>query len=87
MPSVSYQITPADPAAHYFDVQITINNPDRRGQVVSLPAWIPGSYLIRDFSRHIHSLTAKAGRSVLAVKKLDNHTWQVAPCTSRLTLN
>ena len=87
MPTVSYQITPADPAAHYFDVQVTIDNPDRRGQVVSLPAWIPGSYLIRDFSRHIHSLTAKTGRSALAIKKLDNHTWQVAPCSRRLTLS
>ncbi len=87
MPSVSYQITPVDPAAHYFDVSITIDHPDRRGQVVSLPAWIPGSYLIRDFSRHIHQLTARTGRTELAIKKIDNHTWQIAPCSRRLTLS
>ncbi|ETF03319.1 peptidase M61 [Advenella kashmirensis W13003] len=87
MPFVSYQITPVDPAAHYFDVSITIDHPDRRGQVVSLPAWIPGSYLIRDFSRHIHQLTARTGRTELAIKKIDNHTWQIAPCSRRLTLS
>lgn len=87
MPSVSYQITPVDPAAHYFDVSITIDHPDRRGQLVSLPAWIPGSYLIRDFSRHIHQLTARTGRTELAIKKIDNHTWQIAPCSRRLTVS
>ncbi len=86
MPSVSYKITPSDPAAHYFDVQVTIDHPDRRGQIVSLPVWIPGSYLIRDFSRHIHRLQAKTGRTTLSINKLDNHTWQVAPCSQRLTL-
>ncbi len=86
MHPVAYQITPADPAAHYFDIEMTIEKPDRRGQIVSLPTWIPGSYLIRDFSRHIQSLTASTGRSPLAIRKLDNHRWQVAPCARRLTL-
>ncbi len=87
MPHVLYRITPADPAAHYFDVEVTIDRPDRRGQVVSLPAWIPGSYLIRDFSRHIHRLQARTGRTPLDITKVDNHTWQVASCSRRLTLS
>ncbi|HYG44886.1 MAG TPA: PDZ domain-containing protein, partial [Bordetella sp.] len=51
---------------------------------LALPAWIPGSYLIRDFSRQIESLQARAAGRRLAVTKLDNHTWQAEPCEGPL---
>ena len=58
--------------------------PAADGQRLSLPAWIPGSYLIRDFSRQIESLAAYSGARRVAVNKLDNHTWQAAPCDGPL---
>ena len=47
----------------------------------------PGSYLIRDFSRQIESLAAYSGARRVAVDKLDNHTWQAAPCDGRCASN
>lgn len=83
---IHYTITPADPAAHLFAVELTIDNPAETGQVVSLPAWIPGSYMIREFSRNIVQIQASCGGRKVAIRKLDKHTWQAAPCDGPLVL-
>ena len=79
-----YRLEPHDPAGHRFRVTLTIGTPDPAGQVVSLPAWIPGSYLIRDFSRQIETLSARAGRRAVAVEKVGDHAWRAAPCRGPL---
>ena len=87
--TVFYAIRPADPGAHLFQVTVEIDRPDPQGQRFFLPAWIPGSYLIRDFARNIVRLRAldAAGRRV-RVEKTDKHTWRCAPLAAdgQLTL-
>ena len=58
--AVHYRIVPVDPALHLFEVTLTIASPAAEGQVVSLPAWIPGSYIVREFARNITSIRAEA---------------------------
>ncbi len=77
--TVRYAIRPAVPGAHLFHVTVDIEDPDPDGQQFQLPAWIPGSYKIREFARHIVRLTALAGSSKVAVEKTDKHTWRCAP--------
>jgi predicted metalloprotease with PDZ domain len=48
------------------------------GLDVVVPAWSPGSYLIRDYARMVRDLTATAGDATLAVTKRDKHTWRIA---------
>lgn len=81
---ILYRLAPHDPAGHRYRITLTIQAPSSDGQRLSLPAWIPGSYLIRDFSRQIESLTAHCGNRRVAVDKIDNHTWQAAPCDGPL---
>ncbi|MDM9558367.1 MULTISPECIES: M61 family metallopeptidase [Bordetella] len=81
---VIYRLEPRDPAGHRYHVTLTVPEPDPAGQRLALPAWIPGSYLIRDFSRQIETLGARAGGRPVAVTKRDNHTWQAAPCDGPL---
>jgi predicted metalloprotease with PDZ domain len=76
--TIRYAIRPADPGAHLFHVTVSLEQPDPQGQRFALPAWNPGSYMIRDFARHIVRLTALAGGSKLRVEKLDKHTWRCA---------
>ena len=47
-------------------------------QVLSLPSWIPGSYLIREFSKHIESVRAydEDGR-VLQIQKFEKNKWHL----------
>ncbi|WP_373975382.1 PDZ domain-containing protein [Chitinibacter sp. SCUT-21] len=77
--SIYYQISILDAATHRFAVKLTINNPDRNGQQLQLPVWIPGSYLIREFARHIVQLTATSVGKKLQVTKVNKSTWQVSP--------
>lgn len=46
---------------------------------MSLPAWIPGSYLIRDFARQIEAISARSHNKAVAVRKTGDHTWRCAP--------
>ena len=86
-PTLHYSIVPEDLAGHLYAVSVTVDIPDPEGQVFMLPAWIPGSYMIREFARHITRIDATAeGRSVTLVKR-DKHSWQAAPCTGPLTLH
>ena len=84
--SVHYRIVPIDPVMHLFEVTITITKPAIEGQLFSLPAWIPGSYMIREFARNIISISASSEGRKLRLKKLDKHTWQAAPCKGALEM-
>ncbi len=86
MQPILYRLTPFDPSGHRLRVHMTLARPNPDGQSFSLPAWIPGSYLIRDFSRHILSLKAFNDEQDIKVEKLDSHTWRCAPCTGPLHL-
>ena len=72
-----YRIAVHDTNAHLFAVTLTIAQPAAE-QLVSLPVWIPGSYLVREFSKNLQNLAAQQGRSKLAITQLDKCTWQVA---------
>ena len=87
-PSLLYRIECAHPGAHLFNITLTVAAPDVAGCRLSLPAWIPGSYMIREFARNIVRISAYSGRGRKPVNltKLDKHTWQAAPCPGPLTL-
>ena len=86
MQSIDYSISPAHPRAHRYHVSCRITQPDPHGQVVNLPAWIPGSYLVRDFARQILSLTAENAEGPVPMTQLDKQRWRCAPCDGPLTL-
>ncbi|MBW7901539.1 MAG: M61 family metallopeptidase [Rhodocyclaceae bacterium] len=85
-PPIRYAIRPADPAAHLYEVSCRVERPDPAGQRFALPAWIPGSYLIRDFARHVVAIAAEAGGKPVALQKLDKHTWQAAAVPAKQAL-
>ncbi|MFC3110542.1 M61 family metallopeptidase [Undibacterium arcticum] len=85
--AVQYSIAARDPAAHLYEVTLTVAAPDPDGQIFSLPAWIPGSYMIREFARNIVQIQAESGGRAVALRKLDKHSWQAAPCDGALMLH
>ncbi len=84
--SVHYRVLPSDPAAHIFSVKMTVVSPAPGGQLVSLPAWIPGSYMIRDFAKNIVTISAECNERAVALTKLDKQSWQAAPCSGTLII-
>ena len=71
-----YRIEAADLHAHLYGVTFTIAQPDAH-QRVSLPVWIAGSYMVREFAKQITRINARQGQHAVAVQQLDKATWAV----------
>ena len=84
---IHYHLSLSSIVGHLFNVNLHIENPDQNGQVLTLPAWIPGSYMIRDFAKNIVTMTAQddSGRNI-NIQKHDKQTWQVDAVNSSLTI-
>ena len=87
-PAVQYTVWPDDLNGHRFTVRLLIERPNPQGQVVHMPTWIPGSYLIRDFSKHIESITAftlpknqTESKKKITLERLDNDRWRIPKLT------
>ena len=78
----TYSIAPKDPAAHIFEVRVSVAEPHPAGQVFAMPAWIPGSYMIRDYAKHVVSVRAESDGRDIDVVKLDKSRWR-ADATDR----
>jgi predicted metalloprotease with PDZ domain len=71
---IHYRVELADLHTHLFSVTLSIAQP-QAGQLLQLPVWIPGSYLVREFAKNLQQLTCKqAGRSVAALQR-DKASW------------
>jgi predicted metalloprotease with PDZ domain len=84
---IVYRLRLARPQAHLFSVALEIAAPAAQGQTVSVPAWIPGSYMIRDFARNVVGISAHSGGEPVAITKLDKQTWQCAACDGALRID
>ncbi|MBG9389471.1 M61 family metallopeptidase [Caenimonas aquaedulcis] len=74
--SVQYRVEAADLHAHLYRITLSIDQPAAQ-QRVSLPVWIPGSYLVREFSKNLQKLAARQGGRAVGVQQLDKCSWQV----------
>lgn len=83
---IRYTVTPLDPRAHLFVVSCTVATPEARGQVFRLPSWIRGSYLVRDFAKHVMQMSATSGGRPLAIERLDKSSLRCAPANGPVTL-
>ena len=70
-----YALSFTDPAGHLIDVEMTLPQPVA-GQRIAMPSWIPGSYLMREFARHVVTLSAEQSGRPVKFTKLDKSTWQ-----------
>lgn len=84
--AVRYRIVPKSPEAHLFEVSVTVEVPDPLGQRFVLPAWIPGSYMIREYARHFVTVRAASRGREVGLAKVDKHTWRAERCDGALTV-
>ena len=73
---VRYTIEAADLHAHLYGVTLTIDRPTAN-QRISLPVWIAGSYIVREYAKQITHISARQGQRRVTVQQLDKATWQV----------
>lgn len=76
---MEYRVEILSAPAHLFRVTLRIDRPSAAGETLCLPAWIPGSYMIREFAKNIVSIGAAQGAREVALDKLDKHAWRTGP--------
>ena len=82
---IRYDISPLDPEAHLYIVGITIDDPTPDEQYLRLPAWIAGSYLIRDFASTVQAEQAFLGETPVPIEKVDK-TFNLLAASARARL-
>ena len=82
--NIQYTVNLFKPHAHTFKITLKINAPDINGQILSLPSWIPGSYMIRDFAKNIVNIKAQSNNKSLNIDKLDKSTWKIEAVSSAI---
>ncbi len=72
-----YRVTMPEPHSHLLHVEATLDRPGDR-PVLVLPVWTPGSYLVREFARHLEGLSAEdaSGRR-LPLERLDKNRFRI----------
>src|SRR5688572_21550171 len=75
---IRYAVSFPAPHTHYVEVRADVPTAGRPEIELMMPVWTPGSYLVREFSRHIENVRAAdpAGRTLRVVKS-DKNRWRV----------
>ena len=76
--SLRYTLAMPAPQTHYFEVRMDLQGFGQDYTDLKMPVWAPGSYLVREFARHVERFKAQGSSGQqLAVEKLDKNTWRV----------
>ncbi len=73
MVNIHYQISMPQPETHLFDVKLNMTNWVSSNLDLIMPVWTPGSYLIREYSRHLQNFTPGS----LKHRKLSKNHWRI----------
>ena len=74
-----YQVGMSQPTSHLFEVTLRFDNWQEDRLNLKMPVWTPGSYLVREYSRHLQDFAAEDGssqKSLVSYKVSKNH-WQI----------
>jgi predicted metalloprotease with PDZ domain len=88
-PTIHYQVAMPVPESHLFEVTLSVQNWQESLLDLKMPVWTPGSYLVREYARHLQDFSANMGdqRHSLPVRKLSKNHWQIPTVnTSEITV-
>lgn len=84
--AIKYQISPNQVNEHLFDVSI-IFTAKHSSEKLSLPAWLPGSYMIRDFAKNVVNFKAINEGKPVEIELIDKQTWQLNNVTGEVKVS
>src|SRR5580704_5060060 len=77
-PEMEYTVTIKNPVSHLYDVELAVRGLRETNLSLSMPAWEPGVYTIRDFAKNVQDFRAVTARNQpLAAQQTDKQTWQI----------
>ncbi|MGL5939052.1 MAG: M61 family metallopeptidase [Waterburya sp.] len=73
-----YQVAMSQPASHLFEITLQVNNWQLATLDLKMPVWTPGSYLVREYAKHVQDFLAQDSHGqVLANQKVSKNHWQI----------
>ena len=78
-PNISYTVSMSQPWTHLLEVEMRLKwNRMPDAAQLKMPVWTPGSYLVREYARHVQdfSVTDGSGKA-LTWQKINKNTWQI----------
>ncbi len=89
VPEIAFTVTMSKPHTHMLEVEVSLKraagDQSPAEEVLVMPVWTPGSYLVREFARHVQDFAATDGSGgVLEWEKINKNSWRVATRGSRV---
>ena len=78
-PEISYTVSMSKPWTHLLEVEMRLNWAQMPAKTeLKMPVWTPGSYLVREYARHVQdfNVTDASGNN-LTWEKINKNTWQI----------
>ncbi|ELS02220.1 putative protease with the C-terminal PDZ domain [Xenococcus sp. PCC 7305] len=88
--NILYQVGMSQPTSHLFEVTLNLTNWQKDRLDLKMPVWTPGSYLVREYARHLQDFSAEdsSSQQYLSSKKLSKNHWQIdTKDSSDITIN
>ena len=78
-PQLFYEVFLPEPHTHLYEIKFNIDNWQADTLNIQFPVWTPGSYLVREYARHIQKLTAynADNQQSLSLQKESKNHWQI----------
>lgn len=73
---IRYVVDLSESKNHYIHVEVTVPSEGESTEIM-MAVWTPGSYLVREYARHIDSMTVKAGDKNLEYEKVRKNRWRI----------
>lgn len=79
---IAFSVSMPKPHTHMLDVEVRIKHsaaaPAAKEQVLVMPVWTPGSYMVREFERHVQDFAATdAAGQPLKWEKINKNSWRI----------
>ncbi|MBX7054264.1 MAG: PDZ domain-containing protein [Pyrinomonadaceae bacterium] len=78
VPEIAYKVSMSQPSTHYLEVEMSVKWQQMPEMLeLKMPVWTPGSYLVREYARHVQDFESMNAVGALGWKKINKNTWQV----------
>ncbi|HKP67754.1 MAG TPA: PDZ domain-containing protein [Pyrinomonadaceae bacterium] len=79
VPDISYTVSMSKPWTHLLEVEMRLKyDKAPESAEVKMPVWTPGSYLVREYARHVQDFAARdTSGKALAWEKVNKNTWRI----------
>ncbi|MBA3944017.1 MAG: M61 family metallopeptidase [Herpetosiphonaceae bacterium] len=75
---IRYKLSLAARVQHLVDVDIHLTDLSTDAVDLVMPAWTPGSYLLREYARHVQNFRAEAHGQPVSWSKVEKGRWRIA---------